>query len=351
MLDKIAIDEISTSYHIERTLNPRNNNYIRASGIGSCRRQIAYRLNWHKEGKEELPIWSHGLFTFDLGHGIHYRLQSRLSNVGPLKWVDAEPYINDAGQLAWHGNCEIALKNDEYKIAGHCDALTKPLRRTVTSVDGVSVQTLEVTDEEDPEGRRYIIDIKSITAREKIKIDYEPQTGYVRNSTVMPSSFEKLSAPKDEHIGQVSLYAWMTTQPGFSTDRIHEPLKALPGIMVIYVAKDLDPAFYGKKTDDYPSPKHLLNSPYKIFTLDTDPKILSVLHRKAAGIWKAVDEGKLPPRDYHHKPERPAYMCVDCPFRQECYEEEGFFAADDLSLPPLVKHRTSLIDPNLITLG
>lgn len=350
MLDRVAINEISTSYHIEKTLNPRNNTYIRASGIGSCKRQIAYRIKWHEEGIEELPTWTHGLFTFDLGHGIHYRLQSRLSNVGPLKWVDAEPFINSSGQLDWHGNCEIPLLNDEHKIAGRCDALTKPLKRVTHWIDGEPIELYEPAEEGDPEARRYIIDIKSITARERLKVEHDPNTGYVRNTTVMPSAFEKLAAPKDEHISQVSLYAWMTTQPGFHTDRIHEPLKEIPGMMVIYVAKDLDPAYYGKNPE-YPSPKYLLNSPYKIFTLDVDPKALSVLFRKSAGIWKALDEDKLPPRDYNHKPERPVYACVDCPFRKECYKEEGYFAEEDLSLPSIVKYRTSLIDAETITLG
>lgn len=351
MIDRVAIEEISASYHTEKVLNPRDNSYVRASGIGSCRRQLAYRLKWHKEGKEELPTWSHGLFTFDLGHGIHYRLQSRLSNIGSLQWVDAEPYINDSGQLAWHGNCEISLVNDEYKIAGHCDGLSKPLRRTVQIVDGVPVETIEVTDEADPEGKRYVIDIKSITARERLKIEYDPNSGCVRKHEIVPSAFEKLSAPKDDHIGQVSLYAWMTTQPGFHTDRLHEPLKEMPGIMIVYVAKDLDPSFYAKKNEDYPSPKHLLNSPYKVFTIDTNPKTIPILLRKATGVWKAVEEGVLPPRDYHYKPERPAYACVDCPFRKECYKEEGYFEDEDLSFPPLIKYRTGLVDPELITLG
>jgi len=351
MLDRVAIEELSASYHTERLLNPRDNDYIRASGIGSCRRQIAYRLKWHREGKEELPTWTHGLFTFDLGHGIHYRLQSRLSNVGTLKWVDAEPSFNDSGVLEWHGNCEIPLKNDEYRIAGHCDGLTRPLRRVTKVIDGVSIETLEATSDDDPLGKRYILDIKSITARERVKIDYDPNTGYVRNHQVLPSAFEKLTAPKDDHISQVSLYAWMTTQQGFRTDRIDQPLKSLPSLMVIYVAKDLDPTYYAKKPDDYPSPKHLLNSPYKVFTLDVNPKHLPVLLRKATGIWKALDAGELPPRDYNHKPERPVYACVDCPFRKDCYQDEGYFDQDELSTPPIVSYRNSLIDPNLITMG
>jgi hypothetical protein len=351
MLDKAAIEELSASFHVERVMNPRDNSYIRASGIGSCRRQIAYRLNWHKEGKEELPIWTHGLFTFDLGHGIHYRLQSRLSNVGPMKWVDAEPYIDEHGQLAWHGNCEIDLKNDEYRIAGHCDGLTRPMVRYTDMVGGQPVEFFEPTHEDDPNGKRYILDIKSITARERLKIDYDAMTGTLRNAEVKPSSFEKLMAPKDEHIAQVSLYSWMTTQPGFSTDRLHEPLNELPGIMIIYVAKDLDPAYYAKRPDEFEHPKALLNSPYKIFTVDASPRLIKAQLRKAEGIWAAVEEGSLPPRDFNHKPERPAYACVDCPFRLECYQEEGFFANDPITIPPRLQHRMAQVDRDLIVLG
>lgn len=351
MLDRTAVDEISASYHVEKLLSPRDNSYLRASGISSCRRQLAYRLLWHKENKPELPIWSHGLFTFDLGHGIHYRLQSRLSNVGPLKWVDAEPYINGAGFLEWHGNCEIPLVNHEYKVAGHCDALTKPLKKIKRTIEGKEIELYEVAEEDDPEARRYIIDIKSITARERLKVEHDPNSGYIRNATVLPSAFEKLTAPKDDHIGQVSIYSWMTTQPGFHTDRLTEPLKELPGLMIIYVAKDLDPNFYGKNSDDYAAPKDLLNSPYKVFTLDTNPKILPVLLKKASLIWKHMEEGTLPPRDYNHKPERPAYACVDCPFRKECYAEEAYFENDNIEIPPIISHRSSLINKELITLG
>ncbi len=344
MRDRVFEYELSCGLQLEQVLNPRDNSFIRASGISECRRKIAYRLL----GYPAVPISSHLLSVFDLGHGLHYKIQKRISENG---WVDAEPFINSYNQLEWNGNCEIPLINEEYKIAGHCDGLSKPLRRVTKSIGGVSIETIEVTDEDDPDGRRYIIDIKSITAREKLKVECDPKTGCVRNHEVIPSSFEKLSAPKDDHIGQVSLYSWMTTQSNTKIGRLDGPLPTLPGIMIIYVAKDLDPAYYSKYPEEYTSPKRLLNSPYKVFTQDVNPKVVDILLRKAKAIWKSLDEDTLPPRDYHYKPERPDYHCTDCPFRKECYKSEGYFEDEDLSTPPLVKYRTSLINPELITLG
>src|SRR5438034_5919757 len=104
MRNSLFEQELSTDYQIERILNMRDNTYLRVSGIGSCKRQLAYRIKYHREGVEELPIWTHGLQVFALGHSIHFDLQSRLSNVGNLKWIDAEPYINSDGKLKWNGN-------------------------------------------------------------------------------------------------------------------------------------------------------------------------------------------------------------------------------------------------------
>jgi hypothetical protein len=116
------------------------------------------------------------------------------------------------------------------------------------------------------------------------------------------------------------------TRPDFCTDRIPGPLSQLPGLMIIYVGKDVAPDWYAKFPNEFQDPKGLLNSPYKVFTLDTDPKVVETLLRKVRGIWKQLDAGELPPRDYHHSPNRTAWACVDCPFRQECYANEAYFA-------------------------
>src|SRR5689334_21761569 len=128
MLDLTAAAERAVSHHIDQVALPRDNSYIRVSGIGSCRRQIAYRIQGYRQQKPEPPIWCHGLTIFELGHGLHLKLQERISNSGPLKWVDAEPVI-EHGRFGWAGNCEIDLIDHEFRVAGHCDALSRPLVR------------------------------------------------------------------------------------------------------------------------------------------------------------------------------------------------------------------------------
>jgi hypothetical protein len=347
LLDQTAIDELSASLHVSQALAPRNNTRTRISGIGGCRRQLAYRRLWYKEGKVEPPIWSHGLFTFDIGHAVHLKLQHRLSNAGPLKWVDADPIVDEHGNFGWAGNCEINLRNDELEFEGHLDDLTRPLKRVTR--DGV--EFIVPTAEDDPKGRRYIIDIKTITARERTVLDEDPHSGQILGAKTYPSAFEKLKAPKDEHIQQVSMYCYLTTQPGFKTDRIPGPLKELPGIMMIYVAKDLDPKYYGKKTDEFSEARGLLNSPYKIFTLDADPRLIQALLTKNRLISQALKEGKLPPRDFQHKPDRPAWACVDCPFRHTCYGQEGYFVDDLPTVPPRLAYHLSEVDYERRVLG
>lgn len=344
MRDFVAIEELAASYHTERELHPRDNRYLRISGIGRCRRETGYRIKWHEEGRPEHPIWTHGLFIFDLGHGMHLQLQQRLSNVGPLKWIDAEPAITEHGHFGWKGNCEIDLIDHELRLAGHCDGLTRPLKRIKTRVAGQEIELIEPCDEEDPEGRRYILDIKTITARERYVEKKSPRTGELLSCEIKPSSFDRLTKPKPEHIGQVSLYSYLTTRPGFKTDRIPGPLATMPDLMMIYVAKDLDPDYYRKYPEEYPDPRGLLNSPYKIFTQPTDEKHVQALLRRAAQIWSYLDKGQLPPRDYQHHPDRPAWNCVDCAFRHACYEKEGFFREDQVVPPPLLKYRLLQID-------
>lgn len=363
MIDQVAIDELSASLHVSQALTPRNNTRTRISGIGSCRRQLAYRRRWYQEGKVEPPIWSHGLFTFDIGHAVHLKLQHRLSNAGPLKWVDADPIVDEHGNFGWAGNCEINLRNDALELEGHLDDLTRPLKRVLNRVPiqapltggGLPclshLETIVPTTEDDPEGRRYIIDIKTITARERTVVDEDPNSGQILGVKTYPSAFEKLKAPKDEHIQQVSMYCYLTTQPSFKTDRIHEPLKELPSAMIIYVAKDLDPKYYGKKPEQYLEPRGLLNAPYKVYTFDPDPRLITALLKKNQLVSEHVKAGTLPPRDYHHKPERPAWACVDCPFRTSCYKDEGFFDNDTPEIPAQLQHRLSEIDLSQKVLG
>src|ERR1051326_2838052 len=121
---------------ITQEIHRRDNSYIRVSGVGDCRRKVGYRVLYHRQEKRELPIWTHGLTIFELGHGLHLKLQERMSNVGPLKWIDAEPAIDGDGRFGWAGNCEIPLIDHEYRVAGRCDGLSRPLRRYTRTIDG-----------------------------------------------------------------------------------------------------------------------------------------------------------------------------------------------------------------------
>jgi hypothetical protein len=335
LFDQVAVEELSASFHVDREKNPRDNSYLRISGVSDCRRKLGYRTNWSKEGRQEMPIWSHGLSIFDTGHGIHLKLQERLGNTGCLKWVDGEPCI-DNGTFGFQGHFEMRLVNHTERLRGTCDALSHPLKKKWIEVDGNRFQVMERCDEDDPEGRRYIIDIKSITARQRVNIRRCSQTGNLYDAEVKPSPFEKLVKPKPEHISQTSLYSWLTTQPEFQSDRLPGPLSRMPDVMIIYVAKDLDPEYYAQHPEEFTEPRGLLNLPYKVFTAEVNPKQVQMLLSKVRQVWSYLDKGELPPRDYNYTPERVQWACVDCSFRQECYSEEGYFNKEEAAYPDRV---------------
>jgi hypothetical protein len=162
------------------------------------------------------------------------------------------------------------------------------------------VEVLVPFEEDRDDTDRYILDIKTTTARAGVTVHQNPQTGEIAKTEVKPSAFEKLAKPKDEHIAQTSLYAWMTTQPDFKTGRIAGPLPKLPKIMLIYVAKDLDPKWFEKFPGDYPERQGLLNSPFKVFTVEPKLELIEVLLKKVDGIHTAIARGRPPPRGYHH---------------------------------------------------
>jgi hypothetical protein len=121
--------------------------------------------------------------------------------------------------------------------------------------------------------------------------------------------------------------------------------------MIVYIAKDLAPDYYEKHPEEYPEPKGLLNSPYKVFTQPVDLDHVNALLKKTEKIWKAIDAGKLPARDYYHRPDRPAWQCLDCPWNRTCYQEQGYFQEESVRpLLPRLKHRLSEVDSDLIVL-
>lgn len=339
--DEAAVLDLVASYHCDDVIARRDNSLIRISGIHQCRRQLAYRQRWHVEGLPGTPMWSHAYATFDVGHGLHLRLQERLSNVGALGWVDGEPTIDEHGHFGFNGLFEVTLKSEEHRLRGTLDALTRKLKpkRVRVKTTGEIFETYQLCEPDDPEGKHYILDVKSITARDRYFIDTDPTTGEILRVTVKDSAYAQLVQPKDEHLGQTMLYSYFVTQPWFQHERLGgKPLETPPDVMVVYWAKDLDPKFYAKDPECYPDPKGILNGPFKIFTVPYDQKRVDQLLAKAQDVWSYLDRGELPPRDYKHIPSRPAWACVDCAFRQDCYQKEGYFANDPETEPARVHY-------------
>ena len=133
----------------------RDNRYIRGSSIGYCSRQIGYMLL----GYSGLPNNGYSQVTLDLGNAIHDMLQIRLVSLG---WIKAKPIIRE-GRLDWEqdgdplSGCELTVLDHENRIIGHCDGITVPLSKKETE-HGCEYLP-------DPNGERYLIEIKSITDR------------------------------------------------------------------------------------------------------------------------------------------------------------------------------------------
>jgi hypothetical protein len=327
-LDLAATHDVTTGLLLTEELHPRDNSYLRLSGLYQCKRRIAYTIKWHQEGRKGIPNNAHTQGIFDVGHAMHYHLQMRLSKHGSIGWVDADPVVQEdehgRKSLGWAGNFEVSLINHEYRTRGTLDCLTEPLQLVTRERNGEWFDTYEV----DPKGKRLIIDIKTCSARNTWKPD--KKTGELVRR---PSGFEKLTEPKPEHITQAMMYAWQVTQPGFQTDRIDGPLPEMPDVMILYVAKDVPPDYYGRYPDQYPASESFLHSPYKVFRIPADQFRVNTALRKVNAVWEKLDAGELPSRDYHHTLQWPAYECVDCPFRKTCYAEEGYFQNDSDTLP------------------
>jgi hypothetical protein len=338
VLDWAATEDVATALHLERDVSPRDNSYIRLSGLYQCKRQLAYRVNWFKEGREELPMGAQTLGIFDVGHAMHYHLQMRLSKHGTLGWVDADPVIAENAdgkkRLDWEGNFEVSLIDHEYRVRGTLDCLTYPLLLKTVERDGQTFETYEVVPEGTEGAKRYIIDIKTCSARDTWKVN--KKTGNLERK---PSGFEKLEAPKPEHVTQAMMYSWMVTRPNFSTEREPKPLAVMPDVMILYVAKDVPPDYYSRYPEMYPEDKRLLHSPYKIFRVAADMVRVNTALTKVNSVWSDLDNNRLPSRDYQHRVDWPAYPCLDCGFRKECYSEEGFFKADPEDYPLRVLYR------------
>lgn len=333
--DYVALTDLVSGLCAEPILNRRDNSFIRISGLYQCKRQIGYRILG--EEKELLPS-PHLLHIFDVGHALHYAWQLRLSKHGSIGWVNADPCLikdstNNKISLGWDGNFEVPVFSKEHRIRGTLDCLTEPLTLTNINTKNDSFQSYRL----DPNGQRYIIDLKTITGRDN---NY--------NGKIYPSSFEKLVRPKPEHILQASMYAWLTTQPDFRTSFIDSPLPVIPNVMLIYIAKDADQKVYDRILDDDNINDELKKVPYKVFTFPVDMNMIESALGKTAAIWDLVDRKELPGRDYIHKPNKPDYNCIGCGFRKACYSSEGYFASDlDTENDIRVKYKYKLAKKSL----
>ncbi|MFN3649328.1 MAG: hypothetical protein ACK47B_07070 [Armatimonadota bacterium] len=222
-------------------------------------------------------------------------------NTGALGWIDGEPTIDEHGHFGFNGLFEVALKSDEHRLRGTLNGLSRPLRRKKVRVKstGEVFETYEVTDDDDPQGKRYIVDVKSITARDRFILDEHPDSGEILKAEIKDSAFKKLVQPKDEHLGQTMLYSHFVTQPWFQHERLGgKPLATPPDVMIMYWGKDVDPKYYGKEPQTYDDPKGLLNAPFKVFTVPYSQRRVDALLLKDREVWAALDAGELPGCDH-----------------------------------------------------
>jgi len=350
-----------------RSKSDRDNRYIRGSSIGMCKRRIGYQLL----GYQGLSESGHSLFILDLGNAIHDLVQRQLVNMG---WIKAKPVLVD-GNIDWEqtddkeSGCELSILDHDLRIIGHCDGVTVPLKINGSDLEDITP---------DPNGERYLIEIKSITDKprfwvlgirdggtgpineldcpaEFIDLSYEESstgnmaqrlsryqhTRLVRgkfNNREAPvyklkidgkdelvtvlmvgnsmGSFSSLKKPKPDHILQASLYANALN---------------LKKILFIYVGKDIDSRGY-KDLDD------LLNIPVKVFKHEVDELDIELISSKVKGIYDFVDNKELPPRDYTLEEDRSG--CKFCPYSWQCWPESIEIAElnerlSNAGLPPL----------------
>lgn len=342
------MNDISIQLHKERLLNIRDERYIRASSIGMCRRRIGYSVL----GYQPTPEDSHSLFTFDLGHAIHFMIQSKLVSMG---WIKAKPTFNKDNSIAWKqtsdklSGCELQILDHDLRIMGHCDGVTVPLVKS-TNEEGITTYIPNKS------GERYLIEIKSITDKSRfwvlgipdggkepitdinsgfIDIDPDNFNGkiqqrvakfqYTRKVTTKHStidypvyklkvngkdelvtvlmignsvgSFTSLQSPKANHIAQASLYASYLN---------------IDKILFIYVGKDSDSKNY---QDD-----NILNLPIKIIEHKVDSTDVLAIKQKIKDVYSYTDKTELPPRDFKWEEDRSE--CTFCPYNWQCYPDK-----------------------------
>ena len=301
-LDQEAADLILAQVEASKCGEERDQSWIRLSSAGSCPREIGYRLT-NSPGIPDSPA---SLVVFEVGHAIHARVQSWLVALG---WLRPELV-------------EVPLLLPSARVRGTPDGVTE--RLTAAGFPR-------------PDGTRRVVEIKSIGN----------QPGEVFGNEVA-GAFDRLKEPKEHHIDQATAYAWLwnTLLEEGSKSVLHNwlhpawynrghapegngfarlepwvptwPEDRVTHLTFVYVAKD------GSDQD----------MPLKVFTQKVSEKRTERLVGKFAEIWRAVDDGGLPPR---LKDAFGRYSpCGWCPFRDLCLEglvnEE---AADEEAVPVL----------------
>jgi len=334
---------------VEAGKNRRKPTMVRASSIGMCKRRVGYDLL----GYEGLPESAHGRVTLDIGEALHLTVQRYLINIG---WINSKLNLDDNGEIGWtnpeFGGCEIPFQDKELRVTGRCDGVTVPLVR-VNDKDTDGFDSLHPS----PEGKRYLVEIKSITDRAsffvlgimdggtdtireeehetrfidltpspsstsgklqqllynfqhsrkvtgkrgartcpvyKLKVDGKDQLVTVLLASNMLGKFSNLKKPLPQHIQQASIYANHF---------------GLENILFVYIAKDANPFLYEDENN-------LLNIPIKILEYKIKSEEVALIKSGVQEIYRYVDNGELPPREY--TPD--STDCKFCPHRKTCYE-------------------------------
>jgi len=316
--------------------------YIRVSSISFCKRRIAYNLS----EVEGTPESAHSAIILDLGNLLHDTLQAYLIKLG---WIKAKPTLSEEGTIQWiqdgddKSGCEIEVLDDNLRISGHCDGITVPLVKTVDEFGYPSFKP-------DPNGERYLIEIKTITDKPRFWVSAIPASGSAPEfieivptksrsgkfaqriskfqgtgkfrtpygmreypifkvetpegeksvALVMagnsPGAFTMLIEPKREHILQASVYAdWFKIKK----------------VLFIYVGKDVDMMNYKDR-------QSLFNIPVKIFEHEVNQEDVALCKLKVKTIYEYLDRGELPPGDY----EWGDTECLMCPYKQLCWPDK-----------------------------
>jgi hypothetical protein len=363
-LDKEFTEDLAAHLQVKRIKNKRDNSYIRLSSAGYCSRKIGYMVTGH----EEQEISSHALSTFEIGHAIHNMIQTWCVDMGILKATKLIELVNGSQEVSWKGNAEGNLIDHNLKVAGHFDGITEPLvKEEIIGYQslGESLKSYKV----DPKnGKRHILEIKTITNRSKTKYqiikngrkvwkdikpgEYLDEFEGIESVKVWPGQFDSLQKPKEEHIAQASMYGY---------------LLGAEKILFIYITKDGDPSSYNYNS--------LLNLPVKCFSVDVDVNVVEMLKEKFKSIWvkveaffEALNKNNISIEEYRNLPfkEKQAYQlllpdreysctdyykdfqCTYCDYNHECYpkyfnKSDSVFKERPYLLEEVIKEDLTLV--------